>query len=284
MAAGDGLLAHLSGAPVAARARALARVQRGTGNALLARHIASMTLQRAQPDAAPPDAAPDVPAAAPSEPVALQQGNAAPAPAPAPAPASASAAAGNRPALTTTTKNCDDCNAAAAILTSGYVGEADVRVKGEGIGNITATKTKSGWSASVGVKWSIDATASTMEITDVVWPNMTAADRVAVASFRAALLAHEEGHFTVVEATIAKLPTTIAATGATEQAAIDAVKAKAPTEMANGQTAIDNAKDTYEAKTNHGKTQSAVGGTNVKLTCPPTAPAPSPAPAPAPKP
>jgi hypothetical protein len=153
-----------------------------------------------------------------------------------------------------------------------------VKAMWEGAGEIKATKAKPGWSASVGIKWAIDAAASTMEVTDFVWPNMTDADKAAVAAFKSALMAHEEGHFTAVEATIAKLPKTVTGTGATEEEAVDALKARLPTQVADGQAAIDKATADYEGKTKNGKTQSAVGGTNVKLTCPgpPAVPAPKP--------
>jgi hypothetical protein len=39
-------------------------------------------------------------------------------------------------------------------------------------------------------------------------------------------------------------------------------------QIADGQKAIDEAKTDYDTKTKNGKNQSAVGGTNVKLTCP----------------
>jgi predicted secreted Zn-dependent protease len=109
---------------------------------------------------------------------------------------------------------------------------------------------------------------STMEITDFVWPNMTDADKAAVAAFRAALLAHEEGHFATVEAALATLPKTISATGATGKAAVKALQAKVTTQIADSQKAIDKAKTDYDTTTKNGKNQAAVGGTNVTLTCP----------------
>ena len=103
---------------------------------------------------------------------------------------------------------------------------------------------------------------------------MTDADKAAVAAFRAALLAHEEGHFAAVEAVLATLPKTISATGTTGKTAVKALQAKVTTQIGDGQKAIDKAKTDYDAKTKNGKNQSAVGGTNVTLTCPGPALAP----------
>lgn len=89
-------------------------------------------------------------------------------------------------------------------------------------------------------------------MTDFAWPNMTDADKTAVAAFRSALLAHEEGHFTAVKAAIAKLPKTVTAT---EAAAVAAVQDKVPTQVAAGQKAIDAATASYDARTKNGRTQ-----------------------------
>jgi hypothetical protein len=268
MALDEDVVARLAGAPVLARAAMITRLQRSTGNAALARRLAApaTAVQRDEPDDAAPDHDLEDPDAIP-----LDAGKPVPAKAPAPA-------APKRPATTTLTKNCDDCNAAAAILSSGaYVGEANVQIAPVAGKPRVTTGTK-GWVAAVDITWPIDAATSTIEITDFVWPNMTDADKAAVASFRAALAAHEEGHFVAVEAVLAKLPKTISATGASREAAMTALQTKVDTQQAAGQKAVDKAKDDYDAKTKHGKTQSAVGGTNVTLTCPPPPAAPAPKP------
>jgi hypothetical protein len=276
-AAGQDLLARLAHAPVRDRALVLARLQSSIGNARVARRLspAGRLVQRDELDDPDGDALdPDLD---PADAIELQQAakqvqaQAAPA---APAPAA-------RPGLTTLTNNCADCNAAVAILNAGtYVGEANVQATAGGQAQINTTKTKKGWVASIALSWSIDVASSTMEVTDFVWPNMTAADTAAVAAFKSALLAHEEGHFLAVEAAIAKLPKTITATGATEAKAVAALKVKVPKETAKADAAIKKADADYEAKTNHGKTQSSVGGTDVHLTCPGPNPVPPPGTAP----
>jgi ubiquitin len=271
MALDEDIVVRLAGAPVLARAAMIARLQRSTGNAALARRLAApmSVLARDEPDDPPRSL--DVDPGA-SDTVALGGGGGRPAQAPAPV-------APKRPAATTVTKSCDDCNAAAAILNSGgYVGEASVKATWTGVGEIKVTPADTTFVATVGIRWSIDAATSTMEVTDFAWPNMTGADNTAVSAFKAALMAHEEGHFTAVEAAIAVLPKTVTGTGGTKQEAVDALKAKLATQVADGEAAIDKATADYEAKTKNGKTQSAVGGTNVKLTCPPPPAAPAPKP------
>jgi hypothetical protein len=54
---------------------------------------------------------------------------------------------------------------------------------------------KAGYTAEIDI--------SSMETTDFAWLDMTDADEAAVAAFRAALLAHEEGQFAAVEAVLA---------------------------------------------------------------------------------
>lgn len=262
-------IARLAGAPVLARAAMVARLQRTVGNAALARRLAEPMAIVARDERDDPPESFDVDLGGPDA-VALDAGGGKPAQAPAPV-------APKRPVATTVTKSCDNCNAAAAILNSGgYVGEASVQATWAGVGEIQVMPAGKGFVATVGITWSVDAATSTMEVTDFVWPNMTDADKSAVAAFKAALMAHEEGHFTMVEAAIAKLPKTVTGTGGTKQEAVDALKTKLPTQVADGQAAIDKATADYDAKTKNGKTQSAVGGTDVKLTCPPPPAAPKP--------
>jgi hypothetical protein len=248
-------------------------MQRGLGNARVARMLspAERLAVAREPgdggapevDAAPaPDAAP--PQAAPGQ-------SAAPAAAPAPA------LAATRPPVTTLTNNCADCNAAVAILNANtYVGEADVQIQWAGVGDIRVTKTKRGYVATSDVSWSLDVATSTMEVTNFVWPNMTDADKAAVAAFKAALLAHEEEHFRRVEAALPTLPKKFSATAATKQGAVDALQAKVPNSVEKAKAAMQKITDAYDAKTGHGRTQSAVGGTDVHLSCPPPPAAPAP--------
>jgi hypothetical protein len=262
-------LTRLARAPVVARAAALARLQRGIGNAALARRLAlARTVVQRQETGVTDDATTEDAGIDEADLIELQQAVGKPAQGAPPAAAPA------RPAAKSLPNNCADCSAAAAILNSGaYVGEASVQVAPVA-GEARVTKGKTGYTAEIDISWPVDVATSSMEITDFVWPNMTDADKAAVAAFRAALLAHEEGHFAAVEAVLATLPKTISATGATGKAAMTALQAKAKTQIGDGQKAIDKATADYDAKTQHGKNQSAVGGTNVTLTCPGPAPGP----------
>ena len=264
-------LTRLAQAPVAARAAALARLQRGIGNAMLTRRLAlARTVMQRQETLGADSATTEDAGIDEADLVELQQAVGKPAQ---PGPP---AAAPPRPAAKSLPNNCADCNAAAAILNSGaYVGEANVQVA-PAAGKPRVTKNKTGYTAEIDISWPVDVATSSMEITDFVWPNMTDADKAAVAAFRAALVAHEEGHFAAVEGVLATLPKTISASGATGKAAMTALQAKVTTQIGDGQKAIDKAKTDYDAKTKNGKTQSAVGGTNVTLTCPAPAPAPKP--------
>jgi Bacterial protein of unknown function (DUF922) len=262
-------LTRLAQAPVVARAAALARLQRGIGNATLARRIAlARTAIQRQETSATDDAITEDAGIDEADLVALQQAVGKPVQAAPPAAAPA------RPAATSLPNNCADCKAAAAILNSGaYVGEANVQVA-PAAGEPRVIKGRTGYTAEIDISWPVDMATSSMEITDFVWPNMTDADKAAVAAFRAALVTHEEGHFAAVEAALATLPKTISATGATGKAAMKALQAKVTTQIGDGQTAIDKAKNDYDAKTKNGKNQAAVGGTNVTLTCPGPTPTP----------
>jgi hypothetical protein len=180
------------------------------------------------------------------------------------APTNAAPAAPTKyPSPTDKNETFTDGNAAVAHINSGaYVGEASVQFSPTA-GDISVTGKKGAWTASVPITWALDASAS-MTIWNPSWPNMSESDKSAVASMRSALLAHEQGHFDTGWKTVAPF-TKISATGASQQAAVDALKAKAPTELGNWQTAIETADKAYDAKTGHGKTQSAVGGADVRL-------------------
>jgi hypothetical protein len=263
------LLICLGRTPLVARAAALERLQHRTGNAVLARGISSAAgvLQRDEIGTDGADLDLDA-----SEVIPLDQDVAGP---PGPQVRQPAPAVPARPPVTTLTRNCADCNAAVALLAGGgYFGEANVQGTWGGVGDIQVTKAKQGYAATVGIRWSINVGVSTMEVTEFAWPNMTAADTAAVASYRSLLLAHEEGHFTAVEAAIATLPTTVTGRGASKALAVAALKAQLPKDVAAGQAAVDAATAAYEGKTHNGRTQAAVGGTNVVLNCPGSAPVP----------
>lgn len=173
----------------------------------------------------------------------------------------------SRPTPSSTVKQFDDCNAAAAWLNTGeFAADAQV-VYSTSAGEITVTKKGKSFKASVKITWSLDPSSS-IELIEPTWPNMTKADKTAVAKFKAALKAHENGHFAKTDAVIARRPTTITATGPTAANAVAKLKTKAETEQTNTYAAYIKASEDYDTKTQHGRNQAAVRGRNVHLACP----------------
>ena len=143
-------------------------------------------------------------------------------PAPTQTPAAAPVAkvgtvSGKRPAITETSKEFDDCNAAVAWINSGvYTGEAQPVYKPTA-GKIRHKKAPDGTEqAEVDISWAYDA-SSTAEVIVPTWPDMTAADKAAVAKYKSALKAHEVMHFDVTDKVVKALPKTVKATGTDPQ-------------------------------------------------------------------
>ena len=176
---------------------------------------------------------------------------------------------GNRPAVKAVTQTFDDCNAAVAWLNSGaWTGDAQPVYK-PAVGKIRTKKLPDATvKAEVDVSWSYDA-SSTAEMTVPTWPNMTAAEKAAVDKYKAALKAHEVMHFDVTDKVVKALPKTVSATGSDNQDAIANLQTEVDTYGANAQAAMDKETKDYDTKTQNGKTQSAVGGADVRLDCPP---------------
>jgi hypothetical protein len=176
---------------------------------------------------------------------------------------------GKRPAVKTVTKDFDDCNAAVDWLKSGaWTGDAQPEYKPTP-GKIRTKKLRDGTvKADVDLRWSYDD-SSTAEMIVPTWPNMTAAERAAVNKYKAALKAHEVKHFDVAEKILKALPKTVSATGSDEEDAIANLQTEVDTYGSDAKTALDEATEDYDNKTQNGKTQSVVGGQDVRLDCPP---------------
>ena len=175
---------------------------------------------------------------------------------------------GRRPAVSSKSKDCTDCNDAVAWINSGaWLGDAQPIYKPTA-GKVRGGKQPNGtWKAEVDITWAYDPT-STAEMIIPKWPDMTKADNAAVAAYKAALKAHEEMHFDVTDKIIAALPKTVTATGSDQQDAMTNLQAEVDKYGADAQTAIDTATKDYDTKTGNGRTQSAVGGDDVHLGCP----------------
>jgi hypothetical protein len=176
---------------------------------------------------------------------------------------------GKRPKPTNNRMDVGSCQEAADHLGSGaHVGQASP-VYHPTVGKVTTKKQKDGtFKTSVKISWTLDK-SSTMELIDFVWPGMTKAEKAAVKRFKALLKAHEVGHFNVQDAVVKSIgPTKVWAFGATPQEAIDNLQTEATTR--NDAVGTEQAtRDTdYDTTTDHGRKQSAVGGTDVVLECP----------------
>jgi hypothetical protein len=172
----EDIVDRLARADVRTCAGALASLQRGAGNRVLARRLgaaaAAALLQRE--DGAPRDA--EAPDAEPSPEelsldgagyLLMQTGGGGPGAGAAPG------AGGARPPLKSIRHDCADCDEAVAILNAGnYVGEANVQLK-PAAGTIQVSGAGSAFTAEVEMSWPIDPAASTMDVTDFVWPTMT---------------------------------------------------------------------------------------------------------------
>ena len=221
-------------------AERLLDLQRGAGNAAVLRWIANGMIQRQ----------------------------------PAPGASGGGAAAGGatiggrRPAVTSKSKDCTDCNDAVAWINSGaWLGDAQPIYKPTPSKPRLKTQPDGTVKAEVDLTWAYDA-GSTAEMIIPKWPKMTDAEKAAVATYKAALKAHEDMHFDVTDKVIAALPKTVTATGSDNKDAMTNLQAEVNTYGANAQTAIDQATKDYDTKTGNGRTQSAVGGDDVHLGCP----------------
>jgi hypothetical protein len=183
---------------------------------------------------------------------------------------------GRRPTVNATTKNFDDCNAAVAWLNSGADAGDAQPVYAPKAGKIRSTNQRGGTiKAEIDLAWNYDPSSSA-EMTIPAWPNMTAAETAAVAKYRSAIQAHESMHFDVTDAIIKALPETVSATGSDKADATANLQAAVNQYEADAQAAIDKATQDYDTKTQHGKSQSAVGGVDVHLDCGSTPSAPGP--------
>jgi hypothetical protein len=183
---------------------------------------------------------------------------------------------GRRPQVKATIKNFDDCNAAVAWLNSGADAGDAQPVYAPTAGKIRSTKQAGGTiKAEIDLSWAYDPSSSA-EMTIPAWPNMTAAETAAVARYRSAIQAHESMHFDVTDTIIKALPKTVSATGSDQADATTNLQTAVDKYEADAQAAIDQATQDYDAKTQHGKTQSAVGGVDVHLDCGPAPAAPGP--------
>ena len=173
---------------------------------------------------------------------------------------------GRRPPIRAITRNFTDCNAAVAWLNAGEnAGDASPQYHPTP-GRIRHTSQGGQFSVAVDLTWAYDP-SSTADMIIPSWPNMTDAERAAVASYQSAIQAHEEMHFDITDNIIKALPRTVSATGSSQAAATRALQTAVNQYGAGAQHALDTATHDYDTTTQHGKNQAAVGGVNVHLDC-----------------
>ncbi|HCT79335.1 MAG TPA: hypothetical protein DGT23_22795 [Micromonosporaceae bacterium] len=186
------------------------------------------------------------------------------------AAAATAAAAKGKPKVTETKREFKDCNEAVSWLNSSTeTGQASSDIKPT-VGKPVTGKTDAGpgHTATVDVKWKFNPDGSTTTIEVPEWPNMTPADKAAVQKYKDALKAHEDGHHKVAKDWAAKESTKITGEGATPEEARADLQRKLEQYQQDAQQRLDGETAAYDAKTSHGANQSAVGGQDVKLTCP----------------
>ncbi|WP_159829216.1 DUF922 domain-containing protein [Arthrobacter sp. 9AX] len=126
-----------------------------------------------------------------------------------------------------------------------------------------------GYEVSVDVTWKLNPskTATVMEVPE--WPNMSEADKAAVQEYSDALRAHEEGHHERAIDFMSRNGKTITGEGGTRKEAQADLQRKLDEYMAESKDQLDEVSKSYDETTDHGRNQSAVGGRDVRLNCPP---------------
>lgn len=121
---------------------------------------------------------------------------------------------------------------------------------------------------SVDVIWVFDDSESSITLRVPAWPNMTGPEVAALRNFRTKMIAHELGHLRTARESLPAGATTITGEGATPNAALAALERKLRAHEKEIHTKVHHENIIYDAKTSHGVNQSAVGGKNIKFTCP----------------
>jgi hypothetical protein len=166
-------------------------------------------------------------------------------------------------------KKFDDCRGAANWVKAGNeVGEAVANVAPQKKLQPTYAKRGGKVVASLDVRFTLDTMNSYTKIVEPWWPNMTEAEKAIVKNLAAAAQAHENGHIKVAEEVYKEASTTINGEGEREQDAFADLEARIQEHRDQTQEKVDAATEQYDAETNHGRNQAAVGGQNIDLQCP----------------
>jgi len=161
-------------------------------------------------------------------------------------------------------KEWSSCAAALAEITNSNPGHTDQHVDVKYSGNTFQSNGLWTFAGTTAVQNSI-----TMTLPD--WVNMPAAPSIRAAwnKMIADLRKHEEGHVNIdMEAVQQLTGKTITGSGPTQAAAQQDAQRQFNQLMQTVDTANRAKQEQYDAVTNHGRKQSAVGGTDVAFSCP----------------
>jgi Bacterial protein of unknown function (DUF922) len=256
-------------APVAAPAppvASLLALQASAGNQAVARMLARRPRNRPEQPAEP---AP-VPAPAPA---------AQPAPVPAPAPAAAAEAppAPAPPLIPSVTVKaqretrefaaCED----ARQWAGDNLGQNNYETKIADQRSLTVTvgERDGQVTASAMLDFRIDPDTSYTRVVVPTWPDMTPDEKQQVDEYVKAMQAHEDGHIAVGEQAYVTMSGVVEGIGTTAEEAKADRRTKADEKLQATAAYAAYARDEYDALTDHGRKQSAVGGRDTVLNCPP---------------
>jgi hypothetical protein len=161
-------------------------------------------------------------------------------------------------------KNWPSCAAAVADLNGKEAADTDVHFDPSLSGN--SVESKSGWTFT--------GTTSVKRIITVIlpeWVNIPndPAIRAAWQNVQDGLLQHEQGHVRIAIETSRRLDgTSISATGSSAASARQQAQQQFNQMLASVQNAHLANQQQYDAQTDHGRKQSAVGGIDIKFNCP----------------
>ena len=123
--------------------------------------------------------------------------------------------------------------------------------------------------ASALLAFRLDPATSFTHVVVPTWQGITPDEQQEVDDYVNAIQAHEDGHIAVSEQAYAAMTGVVEGVGATETDAGEDRNLKAKEKLAATGAYVAYKRDEYDALTDHGRKQSAVGGRDTVLNCPP---------------
>lgn len=171
-------------------------------------------------------------------------------------------------------KNCADAadQFRKDALAGKHTAQSGVYIKRIGT-PITSVKNSNGsYTYSTVPHYEIDHGKTYVGGVKISWPNMTTADKAAVAAAEETLEAHEQLHIQIGEEYVEELNSgaTVSASGKDRTSARQALIDKLTQMDQAAGNELQTRQDDYDNKTDHGAKQSNIGGVDVQLKCPGT--------------